>query len=133
MLFSEDPRASALKRAATTCDFTRLERAPRALVQPEWQNLDELTTRGATMMVAGGTIWLVYHGLVLLALSYTTMGVFTNLSPTELHPNVPLATPIPSDFFDETTQYMMGRRSGWCGELLTICLLYTSPSPRDRG
>ena len=74
------------------------------------------------MAVAGGTIWLVYHGLVLLALSYTTMGVFTNLSPTELHPNVPLATPIPSDFFDETTQYMMGRRSGWCGELLTMAV-----------
>ena len=74
------------------------------------------------MMVAGGTIWLVYHGLVLAALSYTTMGVFTNLSPTELHPNVPLATPIPSDFFDETTQYMMGRRSGWCGELLTMAV-----------
>ena len=74
------------------------------------------------MAVAGGTIWLVYHGLVLLALSYTTMGVFTNLSPTELHPNIPLATPIPSDFFDETTQYMMGRRSGWCGELLTMAV-----------
>ena len=69
-----------------------------------------------------GKTWLVFHGVLLLALSVSSKGVFMNLSKKELHPYLPLATPIPADYFLDPKHRQLV--DGWNGELFSMSVIF---------